>query len=60
MEDLLSIIGLGSFLGTALGCIAGFGHDFTAFTRKKMLRLATISIGVIISLVVLMLTGVIQ
>lgn len=60
MEDLFSFIGLVSFLGMATGYITGFDHDFVAFIRKKMLRLATISIGALISLVVLMLTGVIQ
>lgn len=48
MEGLLSIIGLGSFVGMALGYMVGFDHDFGASTQKKMLRLATISLFVFI------------
>lgn len=63
MEGFLSIIGLGSFVGMALGCMIGFDHDFGASTQKKMLRLATVSIFTFISwfvVVSLYTVGVIQ
>lgn len=59
MEGLLSIICLGSFVCMFLGYMVGFDHDFIASTRKKMLRLATVSLFALVSISVLAVTGVI-
>lgn len=49
MNGLLFTIGIGSFVGMVVGCMIGFDRDVTARTRKKMLRLATVSLFVFIS-----------
>lgn len=49
MNDLISTIGIGSFIGMVVGFMVGFDRDVTARTRKKMLRLATVSLFVFIS-----------
>lgn len=53
MEDLLTFIILGSFFCTAFRYIGGFDHDVIAPTRKKMLRLATVSLFVLVGACVL-------
>lgn len=58
MEDLLTFIILGSFVCMFLGYMIGFDHDVTAPTRKKILRLATVSLFVLTSIGVLTITGV--
>lgn len=49
LNDLISIIGIGSFVGMVVGCMVGFNRDVTARTQKKMLRLATVSLFAFIS-----------
>lgn len=49
MNGLISITGIGSFVGMVVGCMVGFNRDITARTQKKMLRLATVSLFAFIS-----------